>query len=453
MNPSTMPIPFKRYQGVQTFPLPEELRLPDVGLARALDSRDFNPKVAAPDYLAGICNLAAGISRVRTHHDGTVFHFRTAPSAGALYPVELYVAVQNAIGLNDGLYHYLSLQHSLSILRAGRIFEESDSEPVVRFYMTTIFQRSGWKYGERAYRYCLLDAGHMTENLLLGSRIYGLPARVEYDFSDKRVNEFLGVDPLYEGCLAQVHAMGNAKEMTIDKVARLTSPTIPDVSKETSLGAAPELLLAAHDVTASFARCPARGVGTQLGETSPLPDPIAPASTSATIMSRQSKRNFVSREAKTRDLVDVIGMICHDLPPVCTGAIQVGYLASQESGLTPGYHRINRSNCSTTLIKKGGFMELASRVCLDQSWIENAAMHFVFTADLPSLEQSCGPRAYRYAYLESGRLGQRIYLAATAKQFGACGIGAYFDQEAASLLSLQHGQKLLYLVAVGPVRS
>lgn len=453
MNPATMPQPFKRYRGVPVYRLPDDPQFPDVALARVLDSREFDLSLPAPVFLGAICSLSAGITRARTRPDGTVMHLRAVPSAGALYPTELYVAIQNVIGLDDGLYHYSPLEHALSALRSGRVFDESEGEPVVRFYLTSLFHRSCWKYGARAYRYCLLDAGHMADNVLLGSAMHGFQARVEYDFSDRQVNRFLGVDPLYEGCLAQVCVTGCAPELRGDSLAPLTSETIPGVSGEVSVGAPPETVLEAHEMTASFARCPARGVGVHLDEANPLPDPLAPESVAETIMARQSRRNFFPINAKTRDLVDVFGLVCRDFPPSSTGAVQAGFLAAQHSGMEPGYYRINRSNCSTTLIKPGTFMADSARACLDQNWIENAALHFVFTADLPMLEQVCGPRSYRYATLEAGRLGQRVYLAATAKGFGVCGIGAYFDREAASVLSLRQGGEMLYLVAAGPVRA
>lgn len=97
-------------------------------------------------------------------------------------------------------------------------------------------------------------------------------------------------------------------------------------------------------------------------------------------------------------------------------------------------------------------MQQSARVCLDQGWLANCALHVVFTADLEGLHRHCGPRAYRYAQLEAGRLGERVYLSATAKRLGACGIGAFFDQEASNLLSLPSGHALLYLVGVGPIK-
>ena len=69
------------------------------------------------------------------------------------------------------------------------------------------------------------------------------------------------------------------------------------------------------------------------------------------------------------------------------------------------------------------------------------------------MEERWGPRGYRYALLTAGRLGERLYLTATALGLGCCGIGAFYDQEAADLLGLNPDSKMLYLVAVGPVKS
>ena len=63
-----------------------------------------------------------------------------------------------------------------------------------------------------------------------------------------------------------------------------------------------------------------------------------------------------------------------------------------------------------------------------------------------------GARGYRYAMLTAGRLGQSIYLGATALGLGSCGIGALYDGEARDILGLNQKSCLLYLVAAGPVK-
>jgi nitroreductase len=76
----------------------------------------------------------------------------------------------------------------------------------------------------------------------------------------------------------------------------------------------------------------------------------------------------------------------------------------------------------------------------------------LFLVDLASLDRTWGARGYRYAMTAAGRLGHRVYLAATALGLGCCGIGAFYDREVADLLGLDVTARLLYLVAVGPVR-
>jgi SagB-type dehydrogenase family enzyme len=93
-----------------------------------------------------------------------------------------------------------------------------------------------------------------------------------------------------------------------------------------------------------------------------------------------------------------------------------------------------------------------ARICLDQIWLANAALHFLFLANLDSLEKDWGPRGYRYAMMTAGRLGERLYLIASALGLGCCGIGAFYDQEAANLLGLDEANRLLYLVAVGTIK-
>jgi nitroreductase len=101
----------------------------------------------------------------------------------------------------------------------------------------------------------------------------------------------------------------------------------------------------------------------------------------------------------------------------------------------------------------GLFPERMAHVCLDQAWLASAAVHFLFMTNLKVLDQLWGPRGYRYAMMTAGRMGERLYLTTTAMGLGCCGIGAFYDMEAADLLVLNKESRLLYLVAVGPAKS
>jgi nitroreductase len=93
-----------------------------------------------------------------------------------------------------------------------------------------------------------------------------------------------------------------------------------------------------------------------------------------------------------------------------------------------------------------------THICLDQEWLRNASVHFVFLTNLAVIQDLWGLRGYRYAMINAGGLGQAIYLCATSMGLGCCGIGALFDWEARELLQLNDESVLLYLVAAGHVK-
>ena len=90
--------------------------------------------------------------------------------------------------------------------------------------------------------------------------------------------------------------------------------------------------------------------------------------------------------------------------------------------------------------------------CLDQMWLKHAGVQLLLLTEPAALDRDWGARGYRYAMIEAGRLGQQAYLAATALGWGACGIGAIYDREAADLIGLRDSAVLLYLIGIGPVK-
>ena len=134
-------------------------------------------------------------------------------------------------------------------------------------------------------------------------------------------------------------------------------------------------------------------------------------------------------------------------------SVRIGLLIGNAEGFPPGFYLTNKNNISLQTVNEGLFTDLMAHICLDQKWMAHAAVHFLFITDLEKLDDLYGPRAYRYAMMNAGRLGERLYLAATAMGLGCCGIGAFYDNEAADLLALEKGSRLLYLLALGPVKS
>ncbi|MFX0075070.1 MAG: SagB/ThcOx family dehydrogenase [Candidatus Hermodarchaeota archaeon] len=131
------------------------------------------------------------------------YAFRTVPSAGGLYPIEIYPVINNVTGLEKGLYHYNIQEHSLNFLKEGD-FRRDIAEgcldqnmaftSAINFIWTAMIGRSQWKYLQRCYRYIYLDAGHIGQNFYLVAEALGLGACTIGALYDDELNQFLEID-------------------------------------------------------------------------------------------------------------------------------------------------------------------------------------------------------------------------------------------------------------------
>ncbi len=135
---------------------------------------------------------------------------RAAPSAGALFPIEVYPVVHNVQDLEAGIYHYSVPGHTLEMLRPGDfrlaimqagIWQDFLGQANVCFVLSAIFQRTRWKYQERTYRYILMEAGHIGQNLYLAATSMGLGCCAVGAFLDRELNDLLGLDGESEASL------------------------------------------------------------------------------------------------------------------------------------------------------------------------------------------------------------------------------------------------------------
>ncbi len=174
-------------------------------LAERRSVRAFGGDPITREELSTLLWSAQGITRRQGR-----FAFRTAPSAGALYPIETYLAVHRVKGIDPGIYHYAVQDHALELLTAGDQREKvsraaldqkiAHSADVV-FILSAVFARSKWKYGQRAYRYIYLDAGHLAQNLALGAVALELGSCHIGALYDDLSNALLGIDAEHEGVI------------------------------------------------------------------------------------------------------------------------------------------------------------------------------------------------------------------------------------------------------------
>jgi len=170
------------------------------------------------------------------------------------------------------------------------------------------------------------------------------------------------------------------------------------------------------------------------------------------VFRRRSRRNFIKKALSKQAMDALLRSVCLNKGSPYDQGVAVGFLVGQAEGLEPGFYLLDGRRQSWASVTPDQFMTRSTSICLDQEWLKNAGVHFLFLANLDLLEKTWGPRGYRYAMLTAGRLGQRLYVAAEAMGMGCCGIGALYDGEAMDMLGLNQSSRLLYLVAVGNVK-
>jgi SagB-type dehydrogenase family enzyme len=203
------PALYKEYSEAPKVDLPAFEPTPPMSLDQALrrrtSIRNFGLRPVSKAQLSYLLWASTGIQRVEHEYE-----FRTAPSAGALYPIETYVVVNTVGGLEKGLYHYAIKHHQLEQLMTGDLRGRISAAALGQgfcasaaavFVWSAVFDRCKWKYDQRAYRYIYLDAGHIAENLALAAVSLNLGSCQIGALFDDEVNRILGIDGISEGVI------------------------------------------------------------------------------------------------------------------------------------------------------------------------------------------------------------------------------------------------------------
>ncbi len=209
------PSPYKYYPGAKVIKLPTPayrgMILEDT-VRKRRSVRDYSSEAIHIDQLSQLLFSAQGIT-------GKMYGtpLRTAPSAGALYPFEIYLIVNNVEDLPRGIYHYSVLTHALELVKSGDfrgkmisagLKQEMLGDSGVTFALSAIFDRVRHKYGERGFRYAYIEAGHISQNISLQAVSLGLGSVTVGAYIDEKVNQLIGVDG-YKEAVVYLHAVGN----------------------------------------------------------------------------------------------------------------------------------------------------------------------------------------------------------------------------------------------------
>jgi len=167
----------------------------------------LNQRRSVRNYKRGPLGLEE-ISQLLWAASGKNLYRRTAPSAGATYPLEIYLVVGEVEGLEPGIYHYSSSGHSLGNVKEQDVRNRLSAAALVQGMITRAptsiviaadYGRTTRRYGPKGIRYVHMEAGHVGQNISLQANALSLGTVMIGAFDDGQVREILGIDeePLY----------------------------------------------------------------------------------------------------------------------------------------------------------------------------------------------------------------------------------------------------------------
>ncbi|NET33123.1 MAG: SagB/ThcOx family dehydrogenase [Cyanothece sp. SIO1E1] len=482
----TQPVPFKEYKIGTCFDLKPYL-------IRQGETSSQDPETAWWQRLSRLLINSYGPTAKMLTNTGEAIYFRAAPSAGALYPAELYLISRGVSLLPAGLYNYQVHRHTLvrfwdehvwQRLQAGCFWHPALEKTQLAMVLTAVFWRSAWRYQDRAYRRICLDTGHLLGNIELACAMNDYRPHLIGGFVDQALAELFYLDSHQEGAIAVIPL---ADLLDIEQNLPPACTALP-AATQTEYPHIPDgqLLTYFHQATqiAASEEIPSGQKLLQKSALSKLKDseskdkynfpfclkvsmdapPIAWGTNlnalSDTMLKRRSTRHFSGAELSLGELKALLDF-----------TYQPQHYSEQELDGTPDYFDLSlietfvavsgvndlESGCyyyapqaqELRQIRFKNFQQELHFLCLQQELGRDAAAVVFHTADLKRAVAAYGDRVYRYLHMDAGHLGQRLNLAAIYLGLGASGIGGFFDDLVNEVLGIPVDEAVLYITTVG----
>ena len=474
INLRTKPPLYKTYRDVPVLPLPPDFPSPDMPALEAMASAGTVPDLSPPPNVSSVAQLlyySAGLIRKAFLRSAGEVHYRAAASAGALYPIDLYLVCSDMEGLEAGVYHFSASDLSLGQIRQGdfrgQLSAAAGNDPEVAtaplsIICTANFWRSAWKYRARGYRYCFWDCGTILSNLLAVARAQGQPSRVSVGFVDSDVDRLLGMDPADEAGLCIV-TVGSGSGVPASSAA---AGALPDITLEYNLAgeqigydevtlAHAEAALATPEDVAAWRSAALAGSEKKDATGSGVPvtigqEPGLPLA--EVILERGSTRRFAHEVISSAQFDTVLASATQGMRWDFQerGSLQGVYLiVNAVESLAPGAYFFSVENQELTLLREGKFREQAAHLCFEQALGGDSSAVAFFMSDLPDVFRRMGSRGYRAAQLEAGVMGGNMYLAAHSLGLGATGMTFYDDEVTEFFSPHADGKSVMFLVGLG----
>lgn len=367
-------------------------------------------------------SLTSAITLEKVYKDGP-YKLRVNPSAGALYPTEIYVQVRGVEGMVDGIYH-LEVENNCLTLIYELIDDGLESYIIPGkcingfiFLISCVYYRSSWKYQNRSIRYCFLDSGHHLGAVAASAYLYNRDIQLIFDFDKLTLNSDLGFEN--KEFITACAVSGEIQ----DKKIRHLRLKVPFVSG-TDYFESNQFIEDAYQATAL-----------EKSRQQKLEYPQFDFDRDKfyqTVWDRRSIRRFRKEAISQEDYLYVVQQLQQSIPTENYEEIEIYSVVHRVEGMTPGLYK------GTYLVKTGNFSEKTGYLCINQAIARDGAVTLFFVSNYLN---------YQTAMQIAGFLGQRLYLTSNYLGIQCSGIGAYYDDETQELL--ETNKDVLYGMVIG----
>ncbi len=476
---SKQPFPFKEYKIGTSYDLKPYLS--------EQSQTKVDPETQSWQRLSRLFGCSYGLT-AQIAGMGTTVYLRAAPSAGGLYPAEVYLISRGTPLLPAGLYNYQPQSHSLlhfwenevwSNLQAACFGHGALEQSQLAIVTTAIFYRSAWRYQDRAYRRIFLDTGHLLGNIELVCAMNDYRPHLIGGFQDQAMAQLLYLDPQQEGVISVI-------PLTDLQNSQANPPHYPtalpsEIQTDYPQIADGDLLFYLHQAS-------------QIEQVNPLPlaeeresqasledkynfpfcrkiatDTVAIdwgedlSRLESTILRRRSTRAYNGAELTLDELKALLNFTYQPQAYVSQGLdlepdyfdlslIETFIVVSGVSNLEEGCYYYAPKAQELRQIRFKNFRRELHFLCLGQELGRDAAAVVFHTADLKQAVTKYGDRVYRYLHLDAGHLGQRLNLAAIYLNLGVSGIGGFFDDQVNEVLGIPADEAVIYITTLGRSR-
>jgi len=469
------PNPFREFAGSPRVSLPL-----DAGSVTARFGQIYEPGSIASmplsfNTLGAFLQLSMGLTAWKEYGPDR-WPLRVNPSSGNLHPTEAYAFCLRIEGIENGLYHYVSRDHSLE--QRCSIATANGKESGLWIALSSIHWREAWKYGERAFRYCQLDVGHAIGALRYGAAALGWRLRAVHPYPHECLMRLLGLHRDEDFCGAEKEDAEVLLEVAVSGPAQQGPPVPVDSAHETWTGKANVIdhhpmyhwpvidrVAAATQQTAGSSHADASEEDEARKHPPLMGNSLEPAMD--VILRRRSAQRFDPKFTMTRQvflrLMDSL-LVGPAVPwdvwsfvPRIHPLLFAHRVEGMEPGLyallrRPGVERELRRALSTEflwqrpdslpehlplfLLQRGDYRQLAKTLSCHQAIAADGCFSVAMLSEFGEIVNQY-PWRYRQLHWEAGLLGQVLYLEAEAAGLRGTGIGCYFDDSVQELLGLR----------------